>query len=188
MVGGVWRVERPAVNKGKCLKRIFLTLTALALLALPISNATAQDASYELQNTFNQYQQAYYNQQAEYQWSAQLVAHAQTLVGKRTGQCVTSIRTYFGVPKSEVQGLAKNTKINSQTGKVGAIVVFKRMSWAGHVGYQITPVDSSGNFQYFDSNGDGGRYIRGRWVWDEKAKIRTINIKDPRISGYRIYR
>lgn len=163
------------------LTKLALTLVALGILALPISipeKVIAQDASYELQNTYNQLQQAWYNQQQEYIWSSQLVAYSQTLVGKRTGQCVVSLRQYFGVPKSEVSGLAKNTKINSQTGKVGAIVVFKRMSWAGHVGYQITPVDSQGNFQYFDSNGG----------WNQRGAVRTINVADKRISGYRIYR
>ncbi len=163
------------------MKRIVLILVALGILALPISipeKAIANDASYELQNTYNELQQAWYNQQAEYQWSSELVAYSKTLIGKRTGQCVTSLRQYFGVPKSEVQGLAKNTKINSQTGKVGAIIVFKKMSWAGHVGYQITPVDNQGNFQYFDSNGS----------WGQRGAVRTINVADKRISGYRIYR
>jgi hypothetical protein len=148
-------------------------LIALVVLAIPINTTIADDSvkTYDLQ-------QAYYNQQAEYQWSSQLVTYSKTLVGKRTGQCVTSLRQYFGVPRSAVQGLAKNTKINSQTGKVGAIVVFKNMSWAGHVGYQITPTDSQGNFQYFDSNGG----------WSLRGAVRTININDRRISGYRIYR
>lgn len=156
------------------MKRLVITLTALVVLAIPISTtktAVADDSyhTYELQ-------QAYYNQQAEYQWSSQLVAYSQTLIGKKTGQCVVAIRQYFGVPRGEMAGLAKNTRINSATGKVGAIVVFKYLSWAGHVGYQITPVDPWGNFQYFDSNGD----------WRGRGAVRTINIKDRRISGYRI--
>lgn len=163
------------------IRKLIISLVALGILALPISipeKVIANDASYELQNTYNELQQAWYNQQAEYQWSSELVAYSKTLIGKRTGQCVTSLRQYFGVPKSEVQGLAKNTKINSQTGKVGAIIVFQRLSWAGHVGYQITPVDSQGNFQYFDSNGG----------WGQRGAVRTINVADKRISGYRIYR
>lgn len=161
--------------------KIIATFIALGILAIPISmpnQVIANDAGYELQNTYNELQKAYYDQQAEYEWSTQLVAYSKTLVGKRTGQCVTSLRQYFGVPKNEVQGLAKNTKINSSKGKVGAIVVFKRLSWAGHVGYQITPVDTQGNFQYFDSNGN----------WTGRGAVRTINISDKRISGYRIYR
>ncbi len=143
---------------------------ALVVLAFPISTAkTAEALTYEELKAWTE-------KQEEQQWSNQLVAYSQTLVGKRTGQCVVALRERFGVPKSEVQGAAKSTKINSRTGKVGAIVVFKRMSWAGHVGLQITPVDAQGNFKYFDSNGQ----LR------EIGAIRTINIKDRRISGYRI--
>lgn len=150
---------------------------ALVALASPISakKAIADDSNktYELQATYNTQQQANYQ---ELEWSRQLVEYSRTLQGKRTGQCVLALRNYFGVPRSEVQGLAKNTKINSQTGQVGAVIVFKRMSWAGHVAIQITPVDEQGNFQYFDSNGS----------WGQRGAIRTININDRRISGYRI--
>lgn len=150
------------------MKQVFILLTALTLFALPINKVKAN----ELQETYNPQQQA---QIQELEWSNQLVSHARTLEGKRLGQCVTTLRKYFGVPRSEVQGMAKNTRINSPTGKVGAIVVFKRMSWAGHVAIQITPVDSNGNFQYFAGNENRGR-----------AVIKTINISDKKISGYRI--
>ena len=151
------------------LKLLVITLVASVALALPIK-ATAQENG--LQDTYNPQQQAHLQ---EIEWSNQLVAYARSLEGKRLGQCVLTLRNYFGVPRSEVQGMAKNTKINSSTGKVGAVVVFKRMSWAGHVAIQITPVDSNGNFQYFAGNENRGR-----------AVIKTININDPRISGYRI--
>lgn len=143
---------------------------ALTLFAFPINKVEAQENG--LQDTYNPQQQAHLQ---EIEWSNQLVAYARSLEGKRLGQCVLTLRNYFGVPRSEVQGMAKNTKINSSTGKVGAVVVFKRMSWAGHVAIQITPVDSNGNFQYFAGNENRGR-----------AVIKTININDPRISGYRI--
>lgn len=164
------------------MKRL-LVILALIALAIPISAkevmADNSQQTYGLQETYNpqpQYTAEEIAKIQEAEWSRQLVAHAQALRGKRTGQCVTALRQYFGVPRSEVQGLAKNTKINSPTGKVGAVVVFKRLSWAGHVGIQITPVDSNGNFQYFDSNGS----------WGGRGAIRTININDRRISGYRI--
>lgn len=159
---------------GIALKKIIIALLALITLAIPISvNANGLQETYNPQPQISQEELAKIQEQ---EWSQQLVAYAQTLRGKRTGQCVLALRNYFGVPRSEVQGLAKNTKINSPTGKVGAVVVFKRLSWAGHVGIQITPVDANGNFQYFDSNGG----------WTQRGAIRTINIKDRRISGYRI--
>lgn len=142
---------------------------ALLTLALPISvKANGLQETYNPQKTFSVEEQ-------EQEWSRQLVAYSRTLVGKRTGQCVTSLRTYFGIQKSEVSGLAKNTKINSSQPKVGAIIVFKRMSWAGHVGLVIK---TEGDLvTYFDSNGD----------WRQRGAIRTININDRKISGYRIY-
>lgn len=153
--------------------KYILSFVALITLALPISvKADDSNKTYDLQQTYNTQQQAKYD---ELQWSYQLVAYAKTLEGKRTGQCVLTLRNYFGVPREEVHGLAKNTKINSSIGKVGAIIVFKQMSWAGHVAIQITPVDENGNFQYFAGNENRGR-----------AVIKTININDRRISGYRI--
>lgn len=118
---------------------------------------------------------AYEEKKQEEQWSTALVAYSKTLVGKRTGQCVLTLRNYFGVPRSEVQGAAKSTKINSQTGKVGHVIVFRNMSKWGHVGIQITPVRANGDFEYFAGNENGGR-----------AVIKTINVKDRRISGFRI--
>lgn len=154
--------------------KYIIALIALIALAFPISvNANG------LQETYNpqpQVSNEEWSQIQEAEWSKQLVAYAKTLEGKNTGECVLALRKYFGIPRSEVSGMAKSTKINSQTGKVGAIVVFKKLSWAGHVGIQITPVDSTGNFQYFDSNGS----------WGKIGKIRTINISDKKISGYRI--
>lgn len=152
------------------MSKLLVVLIALSAFAFPI-NVEAQTNG--LQETYNPQQQAWLE---ELKWSDQLVEYSRTLEGKRTGQCVLALRNYFGVPRSEVQGLAKNTKINSTTGKVGAIIVFKRMSWAGHVGIQITPVRQNGDFEYFDSNGG----------WGQRGKIRTINISDKRISGYRI--
>lgn len=161
-------------GQGIALKYL-IAIVALIGLALPIKPINANG----LQDTYNPQPQISAEELAktqEQEWSSQLIAYSKKLEGKRTGQCVLALRNYFGVPRSEVQGLAKHTKVNSQTGKVGAVVVFKKMSWAGHVGIQITPVDSQGNFQYFDSNGG----------WSQRGAIRTINISDKRISGYRI--
>lgn len=164
------------------MKKYIIAFIALITLAIPISvNANG------LQETYNpqpQYTAEEIAKVQELEWSRQLVAHAQKLAGKRAGQCVLALRYQFGVPRSEVAGLAKNTKINSQTGKVGAVVVFKKMSWAGHVAIQITPVDANGNFQYWASNeiGTKSEIARGKG----KSVIRTININDRRISGYRI--
>lgn len=126
----------------------------------------------------------YSERQAEIEWSNQLVNYANTLVGKRTGHCVLTLRNYFGVSKNEVQGSAKSTQINSKTGKVGAVIVFRGMSKWGHVAYQITPVRPNGDFEYFAGNENGSRseIAMGR----AKSVIKTINISDPRISGYRI--
>lgn len=113
---------------------------------------------------------AYSEKQAENEWSNQLVAYSHTLVGKRTGQCVTSLRTYFGISRNEVQGLARSTKPNTQDPKVGSIIILK----PNHVGIVIK-VD--GNIiTYFDSNGQ----------WTQRGAIRTIIKGDRRITGFRI--
>lgn len=151
--------------------KFILAFIALVVLATPISTTTATaDSSYL---TYDQLK-AYTEKQAEQQWSAQLVAYAQTLVGKRTGTCVLSLRNHFGVPRNEVQGAAKTTKINSTTGKVGAVIVFRNLSKWGHVGYIIA--DDGDNWLYFHSNYD----FRGTGRIDRIAKT------DKKISGYRI--
>lgn len=165
------------MEKGTSLKRITVLLLAifialaLFVLAIPISTtktATAEDSYL----TYDQLK-AYEEKRQEEQWSNQLVAYASTLVGKRTGQCVVAIRQYFGVPKNEVQGMAKYTKPNTQTPKVGSIIILK-MSRYGHVGIVIK-VDGD-LVTYFDSNGQ----------WTQRGAIRTIIKSDRRIAGYRI--
>ena len=117
---------------------------------------------------------AYEEEKANNEWSNQLVAHAKTLQGKRTGQCVLALRNKFGVPKSEVQGAAKTTKINSQTGKVGSVIVFRNMSKYGHVGILLQ--DTGDGWLYFHSNVD----------WRGTGRIDWISKTDRKISGYRI--
>ena len=140
---------------------------ALAVLAFPISTAHTVEAL-----TYNELK-AYTEKQAEREWSNQLTAHARTLVGKRTGQCVTSLRTYFGVPKGQMGSWAKYTRPNTKTPTVGSIIILN-MSMYGHVGI-VLRVD--GNIiTYFDSNGD----------WKQRGAIRTIINGDRRIAGFRI--
>lgn len=141
------------------------------MLAIPISTTKTANAV----DTYTTYeeQKAFQDKQKEIQWSADLTAYSKTLVGKRTGQCVMALRNYFGVPRSEVQGLAKNTKTNTKTPKVGAIIVLK-MSYAGHVGIVIKVEGNT--VTYFDSNGS----------WTQTGAIRSIINSDSRIAGYRV--
>ena len=141
---------------------------ALVVLALPISTATAKDSYL----TYDELK-AYEEKKQEQQWSTQLFVYSQTLVGKRTGQCVMALRNYYGISRSEVQGMAKYTKPNTQTPKVGSIIILK-MSRVGHVGIVIK-VDGD-LVTYFDSNGQ----------WTQRGAIRTIIKSDRRIAGYRV--
>lgn len=104
-------------------------------------------------------------------WSKQLTVYSQTLVGKRTGQCVMALRNYFGIPYSEVHGYARYTKINSHEAKVGSVIVLN-MSRYGHVGIVIAV--SGDKVTYFDSNGN----------WRQRGAIRTINKNNRLILGY----
>lgn len=108
------------------------------------------------------------------QKSIALTKKAESLVGTKQGQCVVAVRNFLGVSRNEIQGLAKNTRINSQTWEVGAIIVF-RMSAAGHVGVALFS-DANNYLWYWDSNGD----------WKGRGAIRKIKLDDPRIRGYRI--
>lgn len=152
------------------MKRIVLTLVALITLALPISvNTAIADDSYKT----NDLHEAYIKYLQAQEWSTQLTEYSKTLVGKKTGWCVIALRERFGVPRNQVQGEAKSTRPNSQTPEVGAVIILKMSSY-GHVGI-IIKVEGN-TITYFDSNGD----------WTFKGAIRTININDRRIAGYRI--
>lgn len=155
---------------GNALKFI-IALLALVVLAIPISTPGKVVAKDDYL-TYDQLK-AYEENRQEQEWSNQLVAYSKTLVGKKTGQCVVAIRQYFGVPRDQVQGMAKSTKPNTQTAKVGSIIILK-MSKVGHVGIVIK-VDGE-LVTYFDSNGD----------WRQRGAIRTIIKSDRRIAGYRI--
>ena len=151
-----------------------LGLLAIAMVAVPKDlNAKDSYVTYDQLKAFHEQQEIAKAKAAEDQWSAQLVAHAQTLVGRRTGQCVLALRNHFGISKSEVQGAAKSTRPNTQSPKVGSIIILN-MSKVGHVGIVIK-VD--GNIiTYFDSNGN----------WTQRGAIRTIIKGDRRIAGFRI--
>lgn len=69
--------------------------------------------------------------------------------------------------------MAKSTKPNTQTPKVGSIIILK-ISKVGHVGIVIR-VDGD-LITYFDSNGS----------WTQRGAIRTIINGDRRIAGFRI--
>lgn len=168
-MGGYWLTS----EKGNVLtiKSIILTLVALALLAVPISNAKTAIAEDSYKT--NDLHEAYIEYLQAQEWSAQLTAYSKTLVGKRTGWCVIALRERFSVPKSQVQGAAKSTKPNTQTPEIGSVIILK-MSAYGHVGIVIK-VDGD-SVTYFDSNGD----------WTFRGAIRTINVADKRISGYRV--
>lgn len=153
---------------GTLLKKLTLILLGI-LIVLPFIGAPKDVKAIDSYLTYDQLK-AYQEKQEEMEWSSQLVIYSQTLTGKRTGQCVLALRNYFGISRSEIQGLAKNTKINSKIGKVGSIIVFK----PNHVGIMIK--DDGNNWSYFDSN--GGQY--------EIGAIRKIAKNDPKIKGYRL--
>lgn len=160
------------------LRKLIATLLALGILAIPISipeSVVAQDyLTYDQLKAYENQKQEQERIKADKEWSNQLVAYSKTLVGKRTGTCVLAIRHYFGISKSEVQGLAKYTKANTQRPQVGSVIIFKNLSKWGHVGIVIA-VDGE-LVTYFDSNGN----------LNNRGAIRTIINGDRRISGYRI--
>lgn len=103
----------------------------------------------------------------------ELIAKAEKLKGTKQGQCVVAVRKFLGVGRDEIQGMAKYTKTNSESPEVGAIIKLN-MSRYGHVGVVLD--DTENTVTYYDSNGQ----------WTERAAIRTIDINDPRILGYKI--
>lgn len=103
--------------------------------------------------------------------SKALTIKAEKLIGKYGGQCVVYVRSFAGVGRDKVSGLAKNTKVNSQDPEVGAIVVL-RMSWAGHVG--VVLFATMDRVYYTDSNGN----------WRQTIAIRSLPLTDKRIKGY----
>lgn len=106
-------------------------------------------------------------------YSKTLTAKAENLVGTKQGQCVIAVRNFLKIGKLEVQGLAKNTTINSHDPEVGAVIVIM-LSKYGHVGVVLSVDDEY--VYYYDSNGD----------WTEYAAIRKIKITDKRIRGYHV--
>lgn len=154
------------------MKRLISLLFGIAI-AIPLVGVPKDLKALDTHLTYAELK-AYEEKKANDEWSDQLVAYSQTLVGKKTGQCVLSLRNYFGVPKSEVQGMAKHTKANSSVGQVGSVIIFKNMSKYGHVGILIK--DQGDSWLYFHSNID----------WHGTGRINSIRKDDYRISGYRI--
>ena len=154
------------------MKRLIILLFSLGLIlaGVAVPKDTKALDSYVTYDQLKEYQE----KQAEKEWSAQLTAHAQTLVGKRTGTCVLTLRKHFGVPRNEVQGFAKSTRINSKQGKIGSVIVFKNLSKWGHVGITIGEDD-----QYW-------YYFHGNIDFKGTGRIDKIAKSDPRISGFRI--
>lgn len=108
--------------------------------------------------------------------SKSLTAKAESLVGKRIGQCVMALRQHFGIPYSEIRGYAGSNKPNSKTGEVGAVVIFKLMSQYGHVAIIIG--DKGDQWEIFHSNMD----------WTGTGQIDLISKTDSKITGYKIIR
>lgn len=103
--------------------------------------------------------------------SKELSAKAQSLVGKKTGQCTLAVRSFLGVGPDEIHGYVQTT-INSHDPYVGSIIVIVGRSRHSGVVLFSTPTEVT----YYDSNGD----------WKETSKIRTIKVTDKRIKGYHV--
>lgn len=141
------------------------------LLAIPISNtktAVAED-SYLTYDQLAEFQA----KQAEDEWSRQLTAYSQTLVGTKWEWCVIGVRKYFGVPYSKLNGAARSNKPDTKEPQVGSVMVLNMSKW-GHVAMTLSYDDTK--ITYIDWNGGGG----GR------GTIRTIARNDKRIIGFKI--
>lgn len=100
-----------------------------------------------------------------------LTEKATKLIGKKGGQCVVFVRTFAGVGRDKVQGLAKNNKINSTVPTIGAVIKTKE-SWYGHVAVVIAIKEDQ--IQIVESN----------YHWNQRVSIRWIKITNPKIAGY----
>jgi hypothetical protein len=105
--------------------------------------------------------------------SKSLTAKAERLVGKHGGQCVIFVRNFSGVGRDKVQGLAKNTKVNSKDPAVGAIIVIYASKY-GHVGVVLFTDEK---YAY---------YVHSNGSWTERIAISKIPLNDKRIKGYQI--
>lgn len=116
--------------------------------------------------------------------SKQLTAKAEALAGTRQGQCVVSVRQFLGVGRSEVQGWATNTKINSKVPEVGSIIIFWGSRWNkyGHVG-TVLFTTADGYVYYYSPNSVGTwkQIMNGQG----RASIQKTKIGNRTIKGYR---
>ena len=109
----------------------------------------------------------------ESEYRATLVYRAEKSVGKKGGQCVQFVRGFLGT--SEVRGLAKNARTNSETPEIGAIIKTKE-SLAGHIGVVIKIENEA--LWIVESNVPLG---------SERIGIRKFKLDDPRILGYYVF-
>lgn len=116
--------------------------------------------------------------------SKELTSKAESLVGTRQGQCVVAIRQFFGVGRSEVQGWATHTRVNSQVPEVGSVIVFwgTKQNKYGHVG-GVLFTTHDGWVYYYSPNAKGTRWeiANGRG----RAVISKVKINSKTIKGYR---
>ncbi len=106
-----------------------------------------------------------------------LLAKANKLKGKRQGQCVIAVRKFiFGnanLGRDEIQGSAKNLKINSKEPELESIVLIDTKSKHEHVAVVLDYTDDS--LLVYDSN----------YVSSNVSSVRRIP-RDKKILGYRI--
>lgn len=152
------------------LRRLLLGVLVLGLLGgfIPL-RATSQELV-----TFNdlvEYHEATVEQkriEAEQALSAELVRKAESLVGKRGGQCVVFVKQFLGVTGS--WGWARNVKPNRSAPEVGAVMITNQSKW-GHVQVVLTPIDEHGGVWIVDSNYRFDGRIRMRYVIINKVKV-----------------
>lgn len=107
-------------------------------------------------------------------YSFQLTKKAEKLRGTHQGQCTTAVRNFLGLGADEIQGLAKNNEPNSENPEVGSVIITDESKY-GHVGVVLYFTDTTVTF--YESNVPMGSEIAG---------IRTLQLNDPRIVGYKI--
>lgn len=134
---------------------------------------TASELTQEDRLKQEQLQKQYEEEQQRQELIDDLFAKATAKRGTRQGQCVIAVRSFLQIGRDQIQGYARNTKINSKEPEIGSIIKLN-MSKAGHVGVVLNFDDEV--ITYYDSNGD----------WRQRGEIRKMKRKDKRILGYRI--
>ena len=109
----------------------------------------------------------------ESEYRASLAWRAEKSVGKKGNQCVQFVRSFLGA--SEISGMARNTKTNSQTPEIGSVIKTNESS-KGHIGVVIKIEDKT--LWIVESNVPLG---------SERIGIRKFKLDDPRILGYYVF-